>query len=427
MTDVRPLDLVVVGMHYAPEHSGNAPYTTGMARHLASAGMSVEALVGYPHYPEWRLHPAYRRRRPVEADGDVRLRRLRHPVPRRPTAIARIGMEAAYATKVALQLARRRPDVVVAVSPVLLSLVPSVLLRRARGYRLGVVVQDLYGAALSETGMAGGRLATLTARLETALLRRADGVVVIHEVMRSRLERAGVPGDRITVIPNWSHISVPSLNRSAVRAELGWAEDDVIALHAGNMGVKQGLEGLVDTARLASRRGSRVRVVLLGDGSRRPHLEDYGAGIAGLTFMDPLPDGRFEQALAAADVLLLHEKPGVVEMSVPSKLTSYFSAARPVVAATHPDSGAAALVSASQAGTIVPAGEPAAILDAVEALAASPDEMVTRGLHGHRYVNRHLSAAASLGRYDSWIRSIADSGGDRTGSDDDRGNGPTAG
>ncbi|NEM05910.1 glycosyltransferase family 4 protein [Geodermatophilus normandii] len=410
--------VLVVGLHYAPEHSGNAPYTTGMARHLASAGLGVTVVTGHPHYPEWRLHPGYERRRPVETDRGVRLRRVRHPVPARPTAGARIVMEAVFAAGAAVQLARRRADVVVAVSPVLLSLVPAVLLRRLRGYRLGVVVQDLYGAALAETGMGGGRLTAATAWLERTLLGRADSVVVIHEVFRARLVNQGVPAGRVQVIPNWSHVSVPvEVDRAAVRAELGWGADEVIALHAGNMGVKQGLEGLVDVARLAGEQDSRVRVVLLGDGSRRPALQEYGAGLPRLTFMEPLPDGRFEEALVAADVLLLHEKPGVVEMSVPSKLTSYFTAGRPVVAATHPRSGAAALMASSGAGAVTEAGDPAAILAAIESVSADPAAADAMGAAGRSYAASHLTGPASLSRYEAWVRGLASGGGAASGHD----------
>lgn len=400
-------EVLIVGLHYAPEHSGNAPYTTGLARHLAAAGLRVTALTGYPHYPQWRLYPGYSRRRPRETDRGVRLRRLRHPVPASPTGRARIVMEGVFAAGVLGQLLRRRADVVVAVSPVLLSLVPAVLLRRLRRYPVGVVVQDLYGAALAETGMGSGRLTRATSWLESALLSRADGVVVVHEVHRRRLLAGGIPAERIQVIPNWTHASVPEeVDRDAVRAELGWGPEEIIALHAGNMGVKQGLEGLVDTARLAEARGSRVRVVLLGDGSRRAALAEYGAGLARLTFLDPLPPGRFEAALASADVLLLHEKPGVVEMSVPSKLTSYFTAGRPVVAATDEHSGAAALMAAAGAGAVTPAGHAEAILAAVESLAADPVLAEKLGAAGRAYAAEHLTGAEALARYEAWVRAL---------------------
>ncbi|MDT7744374.1 MAG: colanic acid biosynthesis glycosyl transferase WcaI, partial [Actinomycetota bacterium] len=50
-----PLDVCVVGMHYAPEHTGNAPYTTGMVAALHEAGHRVRVVTGYPHYPAWAV------------------------------------------------------------------------------------------------------------------------------------------------------------------------------------------------------------------------------------------------------------------------------------------------------------------------------------------------------------------------------------
>lgn len=403
----RP-QVVVMGLNYAPEHAGIGPYTTATARGLAEAGMRVTALTGYPHYPEWRLRPGFEKRQPPQTQDGVRVHRLRHPVPNPPNTVSRIVMESVFALRAGLRLLRQRADAVVVVSPALMAVVPALLLRPLKRYRLGVVVQDIYGAAVAEAGFGGGRLARLISRLETALLSRADGVVVIHEVFRHRLEAAGLPADKLTVIPNWTHISVPeSPDRSAARAELGWSDDEVIALHSGNMGVKQGLEVLVDVARLAGQRGSRVRVVLLGEGSRRPALVRYGEGLVRLTFLDPLPSGRFEAALAAADVLVLNEKPGVLEMSVPSKLTSYFAAGRPVVACTDPRSGAASLMEASGGGLIVPSGDPAAILEEIEKLAADPERAEQMGRAGQEYAAAELDGARSLARYAEWVQGLA--------------------
>ncbi|MFC7574211.1 glycosyltransferase family 4 protein [Klenkia terrae] len=260
-------------------------------------------------------------------------------------------------------------------------------------------------------GTGRGLLTRATAWLEIALLKRADSISVIHEVFRRRLVEAGIAPNRIEVIPNWSHVYVPEdVDVPAVRARLGWGPDEVIALHAGNIGVKQGLDGLVDVARLADQRGSRVRVVVMGDGSQRAHVMALGADVDRLTFLAPLPDGEFETALAAADVLVLHEKPGLVEMSVPSKLTSYFTAGRPVVAATDPRSGASSLMAAAGAGRSTSAGDAAAILDSIEQVAADPAASTAMGARGRVYAAEHLTSAASLRRYTCWVHQLAGDG-----------------
>lgn len=73
-------------------------------------------------------------------------------------------------------------------------------------------------------------------------------------------------------------------------------------------------------------------------------------------------------ALQAADILLVNEAPGLQDMALPSKLTSYFASGRPVVAATSATSVAAAEIRAAAAGVQADAGESHALLAAVEAL-----------------------------------------------------------
>lgn len=405
----RRMRVVVLGLNYAPETTGIAPYTTGVARHLAHLGHEVTVITGHPHYPEWHLHAGYEHPRPPVPDHGVHLVRVPHPVPGNPSGLSRVWMEVVFAVQAARRLVRERPDVLIVISPALLSLVPALLLRRIRGYRVGAVVQDLYGAALAETGLGGGKVAQLTAWLERFLLRRVDGTAVIHEIFRQRLTSDGVPAERVRIIPNWAHITMSRADdREKRRRQLGWAPTDFVALHAGNMGAKQGLEGLVAVGLLADERSSNVRVVLMGNGSQREVLEASAKGANRVSLIDPLPEGEFEAALAAADCLLLHEKPGVVEMSVPSKLTTYFTAGRPVVAATDERSGAAALIDASEAGLRVAAGAAAAILDAIERLAAEPATAEEMSANGQAYAAEHLTGTASLEAYEDWIRSLTE-------------------
>jgi hypothetical protein len=87
--------------------------------------------------------------------------------------------------------------------------------------------------------------------------------------------------------------------------------DELIVVHAGNMGVKQGLENVVAAARLAATEmpAGTIRFVLLGDGNQRCRLQKEGVGVASLEFIKPLPDWVFRATLHAADVLLVNEKP----------------------------------------------------------------------------------------------------------------------
>ena len=401
----RSLSVLVLGLNYAPEPTGIAPYTTGVARFLAEAGHDVHVVTGFPHYPDWKLPDDYPGRRVRGFDGDIRLTRVRLPIPKNPTGRSRIALEAAFALQAAA-LGGPRPDVVVAVSPALLG-VAATLRWRFGGTPVGVIVQDLYSRALAETGSLGGRGAAAAAWLERSLLNKADGVAAIHDSFRRSLVGLGIAEDRITTIRNWSHVGEAVTDPAELRARLGWTDDEAIALHAGNMGAKQGLENVIDAARRADAQQLPIRFVLLGGGSQKARLLEQAWGTERVQFLEPLPGGDFETALAAADVLVLNERPEVEEMCVPSKLTSYFAAARPVLAATSPRSAATFEIVSSGGGRCVPPGDPQALLDAAILMAHDSVGAREMGARGRAFALTTLRGAAARGAYVDWVEGLA--------------------
>jgi glycosyltransferase involved in cell wall biosynthesis len=340
-------------------------------------------------------------------DG-VPVRRLRQYVPRSPRLLNRLLMELSFGLRAALT-PWHRPDAVIVVSPALFS--SRIALARARlsGIRRLVWVQDLYGAGATETGQASGRAAAALAAFERHTFRRADRLVVIHDRFKQRLVTdLGLDPSVIDVVRNWSHLpEIPAMDRAAVRRRLGWADDDVVVLHAGNMGAKQGLENVVRAARLASERGSRVRFALLGDGSRRRTLLSLLESLGGcdrLDFMSPLSSDEFGPTLAAADILLVNERPGLADMCVPSKLTTYFSTGLPVLAATDVGSVTADEVAVSGGGMRVDAGDPAALLTGAERLGEDPALRAFLGASGREFRAGFLSEDAAV---DGFLAALA--------------------
>lgn len=405
MTPVGVLDglkVLVVGINYAPEHTGIAPYTTQACDHLAAAGAEVLTLAGVPHYPHWSVPAPYRRRLRVdERHGSVQVRRLRHTVPPRQNARSRVTYEVTFGAQIMGQRLPWRPDVVLAVVPSLFGAAAAAERARVAAVPLVVWVQDLMGPATAQSGISGGdRISQATTALETRVLRSAAQVLVVSPGFRPYVAAAGVPTERVHVVPNWSHVRPSTGDRAEVRRRLEWAQDEVVALHSGNMGLKQGLENLVEAARLASR---PVRVVLMGDGSQRRELEQLGAGVAALDFLPPADTADFPDVLAAADLLVVNERASAVDMSLPSKLTSYFSAGRPVVAAVPAGGGTAAEVDRSGGGVVVRPEEPAALLSALEALGRNPERRERLGAAGLVHAREQLSAAVSLGRLSEMV------------------------
>ncbi|WP_432096164.1 glycosyltransferase family 4 protein [Streptomyces sp. bgisy100] len=390
--------VLLVSTNYAPEQAGIGPYATQTAEHWAADGRTeVHVLAGMPHYPAWRTDPAYRGVwRTTEERAGVRVHRRRHTVPPRQTAVRRALYEASIlAHGLAAPPRTGRPDAVVAQLPSLAGGVIGARIARRYGVPYVPVVQDLMGAAAAQSGIRGGdRAAAAAGAVERYALRRATLVGVIHETFVDKVAAMGVPRERIRLVPNWSHVERPTRPRAEMRARLGWREGRTVVLHSGNMGLKQGLEVLVEAARQAP----EVHIVLMGDGNQREHLRALGGGLPNLHFLPPADEADFPDVLAAADVLAVTQRASVLDMSIPSKLTSYFAAGRPVVASVADQGGTAEEVRRSEAGVLVPPENPGTLLAAVRKLAEDPAAADALGARGPAYVDAHLSREAGLAR-----------------------------
>ena len=398
--------ILIVGINYEPETSGIAPYTTAAAKHLAAAGNDVLVLAGVPHYPQWKVTDEFRwKLRVEERSAGVQVRRLRHFVPGKQSAWSRGLYEATFGVHVFAQQLPWRPDLVLAAVPSILGAAAAVRAAHHHHAPLGVWVQDLMGEAAAQSGITGGGpAAKLVSTIERWLLLQATGVAVISDSFRSHVERIGIPAERVHQLPNWSHVEAPKNAPSLTRTRLDWPNDTIVALHTGNMGLKQGLENVIEAARLAEQRGEPIRFVLMGDGSQRRALEALCGGLSTVEFLPPVPLEEYADTLAAADVLVINERVGVHDMSLPSKLTSYFIAGRPVVAAVDLEGATAREIALSGGGLTVRGGRPELLLAAVIRLAANRDLARLLGSRGKTYAESRLNKGEALNRLRSFAQ-----------------------
>jgi colanic acid biosynthesis glycosyl transferase WcaI len=400
-------NVLITGINYWPEPTGIAPYTTELAEHLVEVGHRVWVITGVPHYPRWSVEPEYARGPYEQTRGGVRIIRRRHHVPSRQSALSRGRYESSFLRRGLTTKLPERPEVVIGVSPSLSGAILARSFATRYGTPYGVIVQDLLGRATEQTGIRGGKMVRrLTQRIERWSLTNALAIAAVSESFFPYLQGLGVPAHRLMHVPNWTHIVASTADRSETRRRLGWDEAMPIVLHAGNMGLKQGLDQVIDAARLAADRGDATRFVLMGDGNQRASLERQARGIPTLRFMDVQPAEAYPDVLAAADLLLVSERPAITDMALPSKLTSYFAAGRPVLAAVSSKGATAREVRRSGGGIVVRAGDVSALLAAVEQLATDRALSLRLAAAGRAYATRELSREAALTRADSFVRAL---------------------
>ncbi|MCZ8379278.1 glycosyltransferase family 4 protein [Mycobacterium sp. CPCC 205372] len=362
------LDVCVVAILFRPDRTGSAALNNMFVDTLVRSGANVHLVTGVPHYPEWAVTDSHYRRGLRWHEGDDRLRvtRVRHAVPPRPGVIGRLRLEASFAALSAPYVRASKASVIVAITPPVGAMLAAQVGRRGRP--VGVIVHDLSGNAAVQSGTAGGKLAGAIGKTEYGLLARADKVGVITRRFVPDITSNGVAAERISEVPIASQFESAGLTPAEARRALGWEEGRRTIVHTGNIGMKQGLEHVLAAARAAQSAGTDVSFVFVGDGNQRSELERQSADLRNVRFLGLVPDDQYPTVLAAADILLLHERPGVQQMSLPSKLTSYVTARRPILAAVDAAGITHSLLESHGAAMTVPSGNVTALLDAIDVL-----------------------------------------------------------
>ena len=393
--------IFIVGLNFAPEPTSTGRYTGELAEWLGSAGHSVKVVTAPPYYPAWRISEGYRRWWYQSSDFPLprsTLQVVRCPiyVPARPSAARRILHLLSFAISsapIALTARQWRPDVVLAVAPTLLALPAAWMGARLAGCRLWLHVQDFELGAAQGTGVLKDNLALkLASRWERWCLRRCDRVSTISGPMMDSLKQKGVPETRRVFLPNWADTEgVYSMARAdGFRRELGLAADQKVALYAGNMGEKQGLELVVEAARRLSGETGLV-FVMAGDGAARRRLAEQSRCLANVKWLPVQPSERLNDLLNLADMHLLPQRADVAELVMPSKLTNMLASGRAVVATASAGMAIHEVVAGHGVGLVVEPGDVEGLAAAVRTLAADAGERARLGRNGRAYAEKYLN------------------------------------
>lgn len=391
------MKILIIGINYSPEPTGSAPYTSGVAEMLVEDGHQVMAIVGIPHYPDWKVATQDKfRLRYREVKNGVLVHHFRHFVPKKQTPISRILWELTFLLNVVTCRIKMNADLVFCSTPSLSGgLLGLYFSRRSKAPQVSIV-QDLVGLGVSQSGLGGGNyVSKIAKKLEKYILINSARVAIVTESFSDYLTKMSIKPSSITIFPNWAHIPSSNMSKAKAREFFGWDSKKFIVLHTGNMGLKQNLENLIEASKLFIE-SEEIAVVLCGEGSQRRKLEKLGNGISSLSFMEPVDALIYPNLLLAADLLIVCERPSVGNMSLPSKLTSYFFSGTPVLASVDPFGACAKEISKTNgAAVLIPAGKPVELALAIRTLKEHPDLLINMGIRGKNYSSNNLTRDAA--------------------------------
>lgn len=231
--------------------------------------------------------------------------------------------------------------------------------------------------------------------MEQRKCREADWVVVESEVLRELLAREGVHAERLIVAHNAvdpGQFTGDPDKRAATRRQLGIAEDEFVAGYIGSYAFYHDTARLIRAAHLLRQReGSKVRVLMVGDGKEYPETrrlaEHSGLLSSGALLMNPrVPQPEVPGLLAALDVAVL---PGSTDIICPIKVQEYMAVGLPTILPGY--AANREVISEGETGLFFTPKDERSLADAIGRLAANRDLCQHMGMRARLAVRERFT------------------------------------
>jgi colanic acid biosynthesis glycosyl transferase WcaI len=403
--------ILVLCPHFAPDlHAATGEVMTELVRSLAGRGHTVDVVTSLPWYrdhdvePEWKGRPV---RSEVTDFGSV-TRVWPFPTDKGSVVSRSLAFVAQTALSLVVAMPKKRPDVVLAMSPPIFFGSAGRLL--ARRFRVPFVfnVQDIFPDVAVELDMlTNERAIRIARRLERSLYDSAHAVTVLSEDQARNVRAKIAQPDKVKVIPNFVDISrVRVVDRMTDYRRSHQIGDELVVMYSGNVGFSQSFH-LVEAAAIHFADRSDVRFVINGEGAARADVERWARRLPNVIISDFAPREKVSDVLGTADLHLILLSAGLAKSSTPSKLYGIMAAGRPVLASIDLGSDADRVIHRSGAGLTVAPDDPAAFIAALDRLLADRVELERLGSRAKQFVGQLMTPDQQAQAYESLFVQLA--------------------
>ena len=376
--------ILIQSINYPPESISTGKYNGEMAEWLAAKGHQVTMITAPPYYPQWQVWKGYSAiTYSAEVIRQVKVIRCPLWVPKKLSTFKRIvhllSFTLSAAPVVFWQIVKAQPDIVIVIQPYFFAAPWIRLVSLLSKSKIWLHIQDYEIDSAFELGFLKSKgLRRLVTLMESWLLRSVDRVSTVSNRMMERLISKGVCAEKTFFFPNWvdTQAIFPLDNNTAFRQQLGLTAENFVALYAGNMGVKQGLDLIIQAAKKLIDY-KHIVFILGGEGAQRQKLLTEAQGLNNIKWIPLQPYEQLNQLLNIADVHLLPQREDAADLVMPSKLTGMLASGRPVLTTAHQGTQLAEIV--KNAGLVVPPNQIDKFVEAILTLAANTEKRILWG------------------------------------------------
>ena len=231
-------------------------------------------------------------------------------------------------------------DLVFCTSTPLTIAVPGIAAKYLRKKKFIFEVRDLWPDAPKQLGVVKNRLVLKAlSLLESMAYRAADACIGLSPGMVDGIVERSPPGKPVVLIPNGCDIGLFG-GKAEERAIEGVSPSDIVAAFTGAHGLANGLDAVLDVAKVLKERGhDHIKLVLVGDGMKKKALVDRAtsSGLNNCKFLSPIEKNHMSGFFQRADIgmVIFANIESFYYGTSPNKFFDYIAAGLPVVV-NHP-------------------------------------------------------------------------------------------
>lgn len=324
------MHILFLSDNFPPEVNAPASRTYEQCRAWVAAGHKVTVITCAPNFPKGQLFAGYRNRLLAREEmGGISVLRVWSYITVRTGMYARFVDYTSYMVMATLaSLLVRRVDVVVGTSPQFFTALGAWAVGLLKRVPWVFELRDIWPESIRAVGEMRNspKLYRGLENIEMFLYQKAERIVAVTHSFKRVLARRGVAPEKIDIVTNGVDLSrfKPQPKDQALEAQLG-LEGCFVAGYIGTHGMAHSLETLLEAAArlMTIPQGRHIRLLLLGDGARKQHLQDQARqmGLDNVIFLDSVPKEDVVRYWSLLDVSVIHlRKVELFTTVIPSKM-----------------------------------------------------------------------------------------------------------
>ena len=216
---------------------------------------------------------------------------------------------------------------------------PAVLLGKLRKRKLIFEVRDVWPDVPIALGYINNRVVIkLLQVFEKWIYKNAAHIIVLSDGMHDNLLKKGVPEEKLTTIENMANLYLydeEKENNTLAENNAQGKEKSFTCIHPGTMGHVNGLDFILDAAKLTLAKDPGIHYLLIGDGKQKEHLQQRvkEEGLSNVIIEDAKPKAEVVKNILSADLGLMcvDNQYKILEDNSANKFFDFLAAGLPVL------------------------------------------------------------------------------------------------